>query len=82
MVDAGLQQDKHQEQQNGSKRGATIMENVKMNKISERALNTNVIAQGCNDDCVEKNVWVGKTSGNDGCVIYSTAYTPRTSTWM
>lgn len=57
------------------------MEKVKMNKISLENLNATVTAQGCSDDCVENNVWVGKTNGNDGCVIYSTTYTPRGTTW-
>ncbi|MCR4568492.1 MAG: hypothetical protein K5769_10590 [Pseudobutyrivibrio sp.] len=58
------------------------MERTKMEKISNDAINLDIKAQGCADDCVEHDVWVGKTSGNDGCVIYSTVYTPRTTTWF
>lgn len=55
---------------------------VKFKKISKKLNNTHVKAQGCGDDCVEYNVWVGKTDGNvSGCVIYDKAYTPRTTTW-
>lgn len=55
---------------------------TKFKKINSKKLNSSVKAQGCDDDCVEYNVWVGKTDGNvRGCVIYSEVYTPRTTTW-
>lgn len=55
---------------------------AKFKKIDFRKLNSTVKAQGCDDDCVERNVWVGKTNGNvRGCVIYSKVYTARGTTW-
>ena len=55
---------------------------LKLEKIDNPEMNIKVHGQGCMDDCVEKNVWVGKTNGNTtGCVIYETAYTPRDTTW-
>lgn len=55
---------------------------MKFKKINSTELNSTVKSQGCDDDCVEYNIWVGKTNGNvSGCVIYSEVYTPRTTTW-
>jgi len=81
-VDVGQQMHRHQEQQHCSRKEKK-MKKLKMKKISSDAYNCNVIAQGCKDDCVEKDVWVGKTNGNDsGCVIYSTVYSGRTTTLL
>ncbi|MCF0126162.1 MAG: hypothetical protein HUJ68_10500 [Clostridia bacterium] len=57
-------------------------ESKRFKKINTRILNSEVKAQSCSDDCIEKDVWVGKTNGNvKGCVLYSTVHTPRTTTW-
>lgn len=41
---------------------------------------SNVQGQGCDDDCVEHDKFVGKTNGNTkGCVKYDTIYTPKDS---
>ena len=51
-------------------------------KIKNSKIDIHLKSQGCLDDCVERNVWVGKTDGNvPGCVIYSTVYSARTTTW-
>lgn len=55
---------------------------LKIGKIKDSDLNLKVRGQACHDDCIEKNIWVGKTNGNTpGCVLYETAYTPKTTTW-
>ncbi|QUL56259.1 hypothetical protein KDC22_07040 [Paenibacillus tritici] len=55
---------------------------LKVKKISDFENNLSINGQGgCKTDCLEYNVWVGKTNGNDGCVIYSSAYTPKDRAW-
>lgn len=55
---------------------------LNINKINDSKLNLNVQGQDCDDDCVEYDVWVGKTNGNKkGCVIYDEANTPKSTTW-
>lgn len=54
---------------------------MKIKKLSCTDVNLNVRGQACEDDCTENNIWVGRTDGNtSGCVIYTTAYTPRINT--
>ncbi len=57
---------------------------MKIKKIENSSINNlNVQGQGCQDDCIENNVLVGKTSVNtSGCVIYGTVYTPKLSTLL
>ena len=51
-------------------------------KIKDTKIDIHLQSQGCLDDCVEHDVWVGRTDGNvSGCVKYNTVYTPRTTTW-
>ena len=55
---------------------------LNINKINDSKLNLNAQGQDCDDDCVEYDVWVGKTNGNKkGCVIYDEANTPKSTTW-
>ncbi|WP_252254272.1 hypothetical protein [Clostridium sp. ZBS12] len=55
---------------------------IKIKKINDTRSNLMVQGQGCEDDCVEYNVWVGKTNGNKkGCVLYDETNTPKTTTW-
>lgn len=55
---------------------------LKVKKINDTKFNLTVQGQGCDDDCVEYDVWVGKSNGNKkGCVIYSEANTPKDTTW-
>lgn len=56
---------------------------LEIKKINNTNTNFIVQGQGCLDDCIEHNIWVGRTNGNTpGCVLYDTAYTPKTSTWF